>query len=99
MACLMSENGHALGPGSALHIEHHFLLDLHQTGMREIEWNGNTGHIFRTKPFVRYPGVRPQPNAPLFEFLIESVETILEPSVFDRNPQITEALLKQLFIR
>src|SRR4029077_4667787 len=34
VACLMTENGHALGPGPALHVEHHFLLDLHQTRMR-----------------------------------------------------------------
>ena len=99
MACLMTKNGHALGPSAALDVEHHFLLDLHQAGMGEIEWNGNAGHICRTKPFARYPCVRPQPDAPTFELFMESAKTILEPSVFDRNPQTTEALLEQLLIR
>src|SRR5437773_8962884 len=29
MACLVTENGHALGPGAALDLEHHFLLESH----------------------------------------------------------------------
>ena len=99
MACLMTKNGHALGPSAALDVEHHFFLDLHQTGMGEIEWDGNAGHICRTKPFARYPYVWPQPDAPPFELFIESAETILEPSAFERNPQATEALLEQLLIR
>ena len=83
MACLMAENGHAFGPGAALDVEHHLLLELHQTGMGEIEGNGYAGHIRRAEPFVRYPCVRPQPDAPLFELFVERVETILEPGAFD----------------
>jgi hypothetical protein len=41
MAGLMAENGHALGPGAALDVEHHFLFELHQAGMGEIERDGN----------------------------------------------------------
>src|SRR5580700_1848598 len=99
MACLMAENGHALGPGAALDVEHHFLLELHQAGMGKIEGYSNAGHICRTEPFARYPRVRPQPDAPLFELLIEGVKTILEPGAFDRNPQTREAALEQLLIR
>src|SRR5215475_13903999 len=99
MACLMTENGRALGPGAALDVEHHFLLDLHQTGMSEIERDSDAGHISRTKPFTRNPCVWPQPNASLFELFVEGVETVVEPGVFDRNPQTTEASLKQLLIR
>jgi hypothetical protein len=44
MACLVTENSHALGPGAALDVEHHFLLELHQAGMGEIERDGNAGH-------------------------------------------------------
>jgi hypothetical protein len=67
--------------------------------MGEIEWNGDAGHICRTEPFAGYPYVWPQPDASLFELFIESANTIVEPSVFDRNPQPTEALLEQLLIR
>ena len=38
-------------------------------------------------------------DGPLLARVGESAETILEPSVFDRNPQTTEALLEQLLIR
>src|SRR6185437_4123132 len=99
MACLVTENGHALGPGAALDVEHHFLLDLHQAGMGEIERDGNPGHICRAEPFARYPCMWPQPDAPLFELFMESREAILEPGAFDRNPQTTEAMLEQLLIR
>src|ERR1035437_9237516 len=44
MACLVTENGHALGPGAALDLEHHFLLEFHQAGMGKIERDGNAGH-------------------------------------------------------
>src|SRR3954470_17776124 len=36
MACLVPENRHALGPGAALDVEHHLLLELHQAGMGKI---------------------------------------------------------------
>jgi hypothetical protein len=90
----MAEDGHAFGPGTALDVEHHFLLELHQAGMGKVEWDGNAGNGCRTKPFARYPGMWPKPDAPLFELFIESAHTIFEPSTFDRNPQTTEALLK-----
>src|SRR3954465_7309548 len=87
MARLVPENGHALGPGAALDVEHHFLLELHQAGMGEIERNRNAGHACRAKPFARYPAMWPQPDAPLFELFINRADTILEPGTFDRNPQ------------
>src|SRR5581483_1241924 len=96
---LVPENGHALGPGTALDVEHHFLFELHQAGMGEIKRDGNAGHIRRTEPFVRDPYMRPQPNAALFELLIESADAILEPGAFDRDPQAAEAPLEQLLIR
>ena len=99
MACLVPENGHALGPGAALDVEHHLLLEFHQAGMGEIEGNRDAGHICRTEPFARYPCVRPQPDALRLQLFIQSAETILEPGAFDRNPQTAEALLEQLLIR
>jgi len=43
--------------------------------------------------------MRPQPDAPLFELFIKSVDAILQSGAFDHNPQTTEALLEQPFIR
>src|SRR4051812_48295684 len=99
MACLVPENRHALGPGAALDVEHHFLLELHQAGMGEIEGYSNARHIRRTEPFARYPCVWPQPDAPRLQLIIEGVETVFEPGAIDRNPQAAEALLEQLLIR
>src|SRR3984885_682073 len=99
MARLVAEDGHAFGPGAALDIEHHFLLELHQAGMGKIEWNGNAGHVSRAKPFARYPCMWTKPDAPLLELSIKSADTILEPCAFDRDPQTTEALLEQLLNR
>src|SRR5262245_25773813 len=99
MAGLMPENGHALGPGAALDVEHHFLLELHQAGMGEIERDGNARLAVRTEPLARYPRVRPQPDAPFSELLMETAHAILEPGAFDRNPQAAEAALEQLLIR
>src|SRR5262245_39381621 len=99
VAGLMTENGHALGPGAALDVEHHFLLELHQAGMGKIEWDGNAGLAVRAEPFARYPRVGPQPDTPLSELFVETADAILEPGAFDRNPQTAEAALEQLLIR
>jgi hypothetical protein len=99
MACLVTKNGHALGPGTALNLEHHFLFEFHQAGMGEVERDSNAGHICRTEPFARYPCVRPQPDAPRMKLFIQSAETIFEPGAFDRNLQAAKALLEQLLIR
>ncbi len=99
MARLMAEDGHALRPGAALDVEHHLLLELHQAGMGEIEGDGDAGHIARTEPFARDPGVRPQLDALLLELLIERVQAVLEPGALDRDPQATEAALEQLLVR
>src|SRR3954447_2645575 len=99
VACFVTEDGHALAPCSALDVEHHLLLELHQAGMSEIERNGDAGNAARTEPFARHPGVRPQPDAALLELLVQRADAILEPGAFDRYPQAGEALLEQLIIR
>jgi hypothetical protein len=67
--------------------------------MGEIEWDGNARRAVRTEPLARYPRVWPQPDTPLFELFMETVDAILEPGAFDRNPQTAEAALEQLLIR
>src|SRR3984885_11699470 len=98
LASLMTENGHALGPSASLDVEHHFLLELHQAGMGEIERDGNARRLVRTEPFARDPGVGTQTNAPLFKLFVKSFDAVLEPRAFDRNLQTAEAPLKHLLI-
>ncbi|MGY3076495.1 hypothetical protein ACVWZZ_002866 [Bradyrhizobium sp. LM6.10] len=99
VARFVTEDGHAFAPGSALDVEHHLLLELHQAGMGEIEGDGDAGDASRAEPFARDPGMRPQPDAALLELLVERADTIIEPGAFDRNPQAGEPLLEQLVIR
>src|SRR5690242_21364247 len=99
MAGLMTKDGHALGPGAALDVEHHLLLELHQSRMSEIERDRNAGRTARTEPLARYPGVRPQPDAALFQLLIESIDAVLEPGAFDHDAQAAETALEQLLVR
>src|SRR6266567_6001604 len=99
MTGFMTQNRHALRPGAALDLEHHFLLELHQAGMGEIERDRNAGRVFRAEPLARYPGIWPQPDAPLFELAMESLEAILKPGAFDPDPQTAEAALEQLLVR
>ena len=67
--------------------------------MGEIERDRDARRVCRTEPLARYPGVWPQPDAPLFELVMERVEAILEPGAFDPDPQTAEAALEQLLIR
>src|SRR3954466_8626033 len=90
VARFVTEDGHAFAPGSALDVEHHLLLELHQAGMGEIERNRDAGHTARTEPLARDPRVRPQPDAALLEFLVERGDAILQPGALDRNPQAGE---------
>src|ERR1700743_1971843 len=99
MASLMTENGHALRPSASLDVEHHFLLELHQAGMGEIERDGNARRLVGTKPFARDPGVGSQPNAPLSKLFVKSFDAVLEPRAFDRNLQTAQAPPKPFLIR
>jgi hypothetical protein len=69
-----------------LNVEHHFLLELHQAGMGEIEGDSDARRAVRTEPLARYPRVGPEPDTPLFELLTETADAILEPGAVDRNP-------------
>src|SRR5262249_16187622 len=76
----------------------HFLLELHQARVGEIERNRNARHTIRTEPLARYPGVRPQSDAPLFELFMELVEAVLEPGPFNHDPQTAEPSPEQVLI-
>ena len=53
-------------------VQHHFLLELHQARMSEIERDRNARRVVRTEPLARYPRVRAQPDAAFFEFFVET---------------------------
>ena len=99
MARLVTKNGHAFRPGAALGLKHHLLLELHQAGMGKIERDGDAWHTSGAEPFARDPCMRPNPNTAILELFIQGIDTVLEPRVFDRHSQATEALLEQLLIR
>jgi hypothetical protein len=42
--------------------------------------------------------MRPHPQVPLGELLMELAETVLEPGALDRDPQILQAKAQQLLV-
>src|SRR5262249_44696255 len=99
MPGFVPEDAHAFLRGSALDFRHHLSLQPHQAGMGEIERDGYARRGLRAEPFVRDPGVRPDAQSALIEFLMEIVETSLEPGSRDGNPEVLEAQLEQPLIR
>ena len=98
VTAFVAENAHAFRPRSALDFEDHFLFQLHQAGMRQIEWNGDARGVFRAEPFAGNPGMWPHANIVLVKLAIKRVKAALEPGSLDRDPEILEPDLQQLVV-
>ena len=86
------------GTRAAFHVDDHLALEPHQAGMREIERDGDAGRVVGAEPLVRDPGVRPHPQPPLRELLVEIGEAALEPGAFERDLEVLQAQLQQLSV-
>ena len=71
-------------------------LEPHQPRMGEIERDGDAGRVVRAEPFARDPGMRPQPDAALFELVVEIVQAVLQPGALDPDLEVLEAAPEQL---
>src|SRR5262249_17967256 len=98
MSALMAQDAHAFGPGPTLDFENHFLFQLHQPRMRQIEWNGDSGRVLRAEPFTGNPGVRPDPNVMLVKLAVKRFEAACEPGALDRDFEVFEPDLEQLIV-
>jgi hypothetical protein len=58
--------------------------------MGEIERDRNAGGIVRAEPFVRHPGVRPDPKPSLRELVVEVFQAPLEPGTDDGDLEVLE---------
>src|SRR5262249_57939196 len=85
MAGFMTKNVHAFRPSTALDVDDHFPLELHQAGMGPIERDSNAWRVFRAEPLARDPGMGPGPDAALLEFFMEAAEARLKPGTVDSN--------------
>src|SRR5215470_15001051 len=88
MAGFMTKNAHAFRPSTALHIDDHFPLELHQAGVGQIERDSDSWRVFRAEPFARDPDMGPGPDAALLEFLMETAEARLKPGAVDRDLEV-----------
>ncbi len=53
MTTFMSQNLHAVFPGTAFDFEYLSLFQAHQSRVREVEGNGDTRYAFRGEPVMR----------------------------------------------
>ncbi len=90
MAGFVAENAHTLRHRPPFDIDHPFALEPHQAGMGEIERDRNAGGIVRAEPFVRHPGVRPDPKPSLRELVVEVFQAPLEPGTDDGDLEVLE---------
>src|ERR1700722_19904819 len=88
MAGFMAKNAHAFRPSTALDVDDHFPLELHQAAVGQIERDSDARRVFRAEPLARDPCIGPGPDAALFEPDVETAEAVLKPSAVDRNLEI-----------
>src|SRR5215470_16214729 len=88
VAGFMAKNAHAFRPSTALDVDNHFPLELHQAPVGQIERDGDAWRVFRAEPLARDPGMGPGPDATLFEFFMETGEARLKPGAVDRDLEI-----------
>src|SRR5215471_9811206 len=88
MSGFMAKNAHAFRPSTALYVDNHFPLELHQAGVGQIERDSDARRAFRAEPLARDPGMGPGPDAALFEFFMETGEARLKPGAVDRDLEI-----------
>jgi len=88
MADFMTKNFHAFRPSTALNVDDHLPLELHQARVRQIERDGDAWRVFRAEPLARDPSMGPGTDAALFEFFMESTEARLKPGTVDSNLEI-----------
>src|SRR5215813_4752001 len=99
MAGFVAQNAHTIRHRSPFDVDHPFALEPHQAGMGEVEGNRDAGRVVGAEPLVRDPGVRPDPQPPLGELVMEMVQAPLEPRSGDADLEILEAELEQLTVR
>src|SRR5215471_16966750 len=88
MAGFMTKNVHAFRPSTALNVDDHFPLELHQARMGQIERDSDAWRVFRAEPLARDPGMGPGKDAALAEFFMQTAQTVLKPSAIDRDLEI-----------
>jgi hypothetical protein len=67
--------------------------------MGQIKGDGDAGRALGAEPLVGDPGMWPDPQAPLIEFVVDSAQAPLEPGAFNGDAEIPEAQLEQPLVR
>ena len=67
--------------------------------MGQAEGNREARHAVGSEPIVREPEVSPEANVPLLELLIELSNPPLEHAAFDREAEVADPHIEQLFVR
>src|SRR5205809_8018935 len=77
--------------GASFYFQHLAQFQNFQSGMSEIERNGDRRHAFRREPFISQVSRGPQCNAPRGEGFVELADSGFKLVPFDTHSQIAEA--------
>jgi len=75
------------------------VFKLHQPRMGEIKGYGHAGHAVGREELARKPEVRAEREAVLLQLAIDLAHAGLQHRAAERQPQIAQAQLEQLFVR
>src|SRR6266849_4290466 len=88
VAGLVSQDAHALDLRAAFDFQHLLSFELHQTGMRQIERNGEARYAVGRKPFRRQPDMGFETNAAIVQLAIEALNMRFKKRALDPDRQI-----------
>lgn len=94
----VAEDAHTLGFGGTFGFQHHAAFEADQSGMGEIEGDGDSGDAVGSVPSVGEPEVGPELKPARFEFLVEFSDTIFEDGSFDLHSEIADPQIQKLLI-
>jgi len=98
MSGFVAEDAHALRFGGAFGLEHHATFESDESGMREIEGDGDSGDPVGSVPAIGEPEVRAEVEASGFEFRVEFFDAVFEDGPFDFDTQIADPHVQKLII-
>src|SRR5438874_9001959 len=97
MSRLVPHDAGELVTRAAFNVEHLTALQPDEARMCEIEWDRETRHAERRKPFLGEPDVRAESEAASLERFVESIDARCQPRPFYCKAEVLDAELKQSF--
>jgi hypothetical protein len=96
----MTQQSHALDPGTSLDLEHHLSLETNEPRMGQIERDTDPRDAVGRAPLVTQPRVNAEASkAGCIELFAEPRDAVLEPRAFHAEVELAQANVEELFGR